>query len=247
MGRWRLEWARIWRTRRVVALGATFLVLGFGLPLMTYYLPDLIKNSNSGLRITVSRQTAADAMRGFAGNVGQLGTLLVAVVAAANVSVDGNPALARFYRSRVDQPIRLVVPRYLMVTAASIGALALGTLAAAYETRLLFGPFSLGAVAVGFALQSAWLCFVTSAVTFFASVVRGVVGVVGASVAFFLGLALVGSMASNVSWLPTRLAASGAALLDHPAGNLWQAVVVCSVASAAALGCAVVRFGRREL
>lgn len=214
---------------------------------MTYYLPDLIKSSNSGLKITVARQTAVDAMGGFAGNVGQLGTLVVAIVAAANVSVDSNPAVARFYRSRVRRPVRLVVPRYVTVTATSIGALALGTLAAAYETRLLFGPFSIGAVAVGFTLQSVWLCFVTSAVTFFASLTRGVVGVVGASIAFFLGIALIGSVSSSVSWLPTRLAGSGAALLDHPAGDLWHAVVVCGIVTAAALAFAVVRFGQREL
>jgi len=247
MGSWRLEWTRMLRTRRLLALVATFVILGFGMPVLTYFLPDLIKSGASGLQVTVEQQTAADALRGFAGNVGQLGTLVVAVVAAASVTLDGNVMVARFYRSRIRSSSALVLPRYAVVTATSVVALTLGTLAAAYETRVLFGGFSAGAVAVGLVLQSTWLCFVTAIVVLFASVLRSVVGVVGAAIAVLLALALLGSVLPDASWLPSRLAASGAVLLDHAAGNLWHAVVTTVVAAAAMLAVGVRRLGRREL
>ena len=49
------------RTRRLLALVATFVILGFGMPVLTYFLPDLIKSGASGLQVTVEQQTAAVA------------------------------------------------------------------------------------------------------------------------------------------------------------------------------------------
>ena len=247
MGPWRLEVLRLWRTRRVIALAATFLIVGLGAPILTYYLPELIKGAGDGIQITVPKQTAADAIASFASNVAQLGTLVVVVVAAASLSIDAVPGLAGFYRTRVRRPTLLVLPRYVIVTAASVGALAVGTLGALYETSVLLGSVPIGALFVGLAMEALWFCFVTSIVAVFTSAIRGVLGVVGASLALLLALALLGNLPAASSWLPTRLAASGADLVQHRAGDIWHAVVVSGIASVAALLVAVNRLGKREL
>src|SRR6266545_1028652 len=144
MGPWRLELLRVWRTRRMIALAATFLILGLGVPVLTYYLPELVKNAGNGVRIIAPKPTPADAITGFASNVAQLGTLVIVVVAAASLSIDAHPGLAAFYRTRVHRPILLVLPRYVVVTAASVATLALGTLGAWYETRVLLGSVPFG-------------------------------------------------------------------------------------------------------
>jgi ABC-2 type transport system permease protein len=247
MGPWRLEVLRLWRTRRLVALAATFLILGLGIPVLTYYLPELVKNAGNGVQIIAPKPTAADSIAGFASNVAQLGTLVVVVVAAATLAIDAHPGLAAFYRTRVRRPTRLVLPRYVIVTAASVATLALGTLGAWYETTVLLGSVSVGALVGGLALEALWLCFVTSIVTVFASTIRGVLGVVGASIALLLALALLGNLPAASSWLPTRLAASGADFVQHSAGNVWHAAVVTGVATVAALSLAVNRLGTRQL
>src|SRR6266508_2076630 len=205
MGPWRLELLRVWRTRLVIALAATFLILGLGIPVLTYYLPELIKNAGNGVRIIAPKPTPTDAIAGFASNVAQLGTLVVVVVAAASLSIDAHPGLAAFYRTRVHRPILLVLPRYVVVTAASVATLALGTLGAWYETTVLLGSVSVGALVGGLALEALWLCFVTGIVAVVASAIRGVLGVVGASIGLLLGLALLGNFPGASSWLPTRL------------------------------------------
>jgi ABC-2 type transport system permease protein len=247
MGPWRLELVRVWRTRRLIALAATFLILGLGLPVLTYYLPELVVGAGNGVQITVPKQTAADALTSFASNVARLGTLVVVVVAAANLSIDAHPGLAAFYRTRVHRPSFLLLPRYVVVTAASVATLALGTFGAWYETTVLFGSVAIGPLIGGLALEAMWLCFVTSVVTVFTSAIRGVLGVVGGSIAFLLALALLGNLPSAFSWLPTRLAASGADLIQHPAGDVWHAIVVTAVASILALSFAVNRLGKREI
>jgi ABC-2 type transport system permease protein len=247
MGPWRLELLRLWRTRRLVALAATFLILGLGDPVLTYYLPELVKNASNGVQITVPKQTAADGIAGFAGNVAQLGTLVVVVVAAANLSIDVHPGLAAFYRTRVHRPTLLVLPRYVMATAASVATLAIGTLGAWYETTVLLGHVPFGALMGGLALEALWFCFVTSIVAVFSSAIRGVLSVVGAAIALLLGLAFVGNLPSISSWLPTRLAASGSDFVQHPAGDVWHAAIVSAVATVVALSLAVNRFGTRQL
>lgn len=247
MGPWHLELLRMWRTRRWIALVATFVILGLGLPVLTYFLPDLISGADKSLQIVVPKQTAADAIAGFANNGGQLGTLVLVVVAAASLAIDAHPALSAFYRTRVRRADLLVLPRYVVVTAASVVALILGTLGAWYETTVLFSSVNFGALAGGVGLEAVWLCFVASIVLLFSSVFRSVLGVVGWAVAFLLTLALLTNLGAIASWLPTRLAASVGDLVQRPAGDIWHAVVVAVFGTAIGLAVGVYLLGRREI
>ena len=59
---WRVEWLRLVRTRRLIALAGVFVLLGFAEPLGTYYLPELLRHSNAkGIKIT--RATAGSRRR----------------------------------------------------------------------------------------------------------------------------------------------------------------------------------------
>lgn len=247
IGPWRLEWLRIWRTRRLIALMATFLILGFGSPVLTYYLPDLIKNSSSnGIEITIPEQTAIDGIAGYAGNIAQIGSLVVVVVAAATLALDARPGLAAFYRTRIQGRAMLVLPRYLTVTAASIAALALGTIGAWYETTILLGTVPVGALLKGFAVEALWIVFVCSMVLLFSSIVRGLLGVVGATLGLLLALALLGSFSFAASWSPTRLSGSMADFMRDAPGSHWQAIAATLAVSVAASIIAVILFDRRE-
>ena len=247
IGPWRLEWLRIWRTRRLIALVATFLILGFGSPVLTYYLPDLIKHSSSsGIEITIPEQTAVDGIASYAGNIAQLGTLVIVVVAAATLALDARPGLAAFYRTRIQRRTMLVLPRFLVITAAAIAALALGTIGAWYETTILLGTVPVAALLKGFALEAIWIVFVCSMALLFSGLVRGVLGVVGATLGLLLGLALLGSFSFAASWSPTRLSGSMADFMRESPGDHWQAITVTLAVSVAACAIAVILFDRRE-
>ena len=246
MGPWRLEVLRTWRTRRAVALGATFLILGLGSPALTYFLPQLVKGAGNGVRITLPKQTPHDALVTFAGNLAQLGTLVVVLVAAASLAIDAHPGLAAFYRTRVHRATHLVLPRYLVVTAASLLALALGTAGALYETTALLGHVPLLPLVAGFGLEALWLCFVVSIVAAVASMARSVLSVVGISIAVLLVLAVLGNVSAVRSWLPNRLASSASLLVASPANGIWHAAITAFMAMLAGLALAVYRFGTRE-
>ena len=242
MSVWRLEWLRVWRTRRLIVLLGTFVILGLGSPMLTYYLPDIVKGATSdGVQIIVPEPTAKDGIQSFAGNLNQLGTLVVVVVAAGTLCIDANPILAAFYRTR-QRGRRLLLPRYATLTAAVVATLALGTLGAWYETAILLGPLRASDVLGGFLLQALWFAFVTSVVAAAASLVRGVPGAIGAAVALLLAIA---ALPALESWHPTRLA-NGVALLVAQQEQLWRPVVVTTVTTCLLLTLATNRFARRE-
>jgi ABC-2 type transport system permease protein len=247
MSVWRLEWLRIWRTWRLIALAAIFLILGLGSPVLTYYLPEIVKNNSSGVQIVVPKQTAADGIRSFTGNLAQLGTLVVAIVASASLAFDSHPALSAFYRTRLRAAWRLVLPRMLAVAAATTATLALGFLGAWYETAVLLGSVPVLGLLAGFAVALLWFCFVIGVVAAFASVMRSVLAVAGSSIGFLLAVSLLGGLSSRFDWLPTRLIGSAAEVVMRESTGLWASVIVAIAATILATTFALARFGAREL
>jgi ABC-2 type transport system permease protein len=247
MSPWRLEVARLWRTRRLVVLAGAYLILGLGIPVLTNYLPSIVAHSNTGgLKLVVPRQTPVDALVGFGQNAGQLGTLAVIVVAAAGLALDARPALAAFYRTRARSGSRLLLPRYVTTAAAAAVCFGLGTLAAWYETSVLIGPLNAGTLAGGFGIETAWICFCVSVVALWAAVVRGVSAIAGLSLASLLALVFLSGIPDLSSWSPTGLATSVAELAGpHHSGAPWHALGVTAAATVVLLATATRRLSTR--
>ena len=243
---WRLEALRLWRTRRLVALVAPFVLLGLGIPMLTHNLPELAKHASGGVRVIAPQPTPADALAGFAANAAQLGTLVIVVVAAASLAIDARPVLAAFYRSRVRRPSILVLPRFVAVSLAAALALGLGVLCAWYETSVLIGPLRPGALAAGYGLEVLWVCFCVSVVAAWASVVRGVPAVAGATLASLLALVFLSSIQALSSWSPSALAASVADLVrPQRPGVPWHAFAITAVGTVVLVTFSAWRLARR--
>jgi ABC-2 type transport system permease protein len=247
MSPWRLEVLRLWRTRRLVALVAPFVLLGFGIPILTNRLPELAKHTSGGVRMIAPPPTPADALAGFAANVAQLGTVVIVVVAAASLTIDAHPALAAFYRSRVRRASLLVVPRYLAVSLAATLALGLGILCAWYATSALIGPLRPGALATGYGLEALWVWFCVAVVAAWSSVARDLPAVAGASLASILALVFLGSIHALSSWSPSALALSVAERVrPQHAGVAWHAFAITAAGTAVLVTISTRRLARRS-
>ena len=248
MSPWRLEWLRLLRTGRLIALAATFLILGFGMPVLTYFLPQIIEESGGNIEIVVPKQTAADGIIGYAGNLAQIGTLLVVVVAAASFAIDARPALGAYYRTRARSIWRLLLPRAGVLAAATGISLVLGTLGAWYETEVLLGSVDIGALAGGTALMALWFGFVICLTAGVAGIQRGVLGVAGVTIGILLVLVLLGSLTVLSSWLPTRLGSGfSEAFLPGGGDGIWRPLAVGIAASAVSWVLGVTMLARREV
>jgi ABC-2 type transport system permease protein len=154
IGRWRLEWLRLMRTRRWIALVIVFLLVGFGDPLLTRYLGALLTGASntSYIHITVTKPQPSDGMISYFSNITTVGTLVVVVVAGLAFAVRAIPPLAVLYLTHIPSRAALLVPRLAIVSVAALAACGLGSAAAAYETSILLGTPAPGATAAGVAV-----------------------------------------------------------------------------------------------
>src|SRR5215469_5853039 len=137
MSLWRLEWLRLVRTPRALALGAVFLAVGLIEPVVTKYESKIFAHVGNGVRISAPPPTAADGLNSYVSEALLVGLILVVVLAASALTFDSSQGRAIFLRTRVRSTWQLIAPRVAVNAVAAAVAYLLGTLAAWYETRLL--------------------------------------------------------------------------------------------------------------
>ena len=250
MSLWRLEWLRLVRTSRWVALAAVFTVFGMLGPLTARYLSEIIKFAGAqdqGVTIKFPPPKPPDGMAEYMSNALQIGTIVIIVIAAGALAFDAIPEMGVFIRTRVPSVWRILVPRLVVPFAASAAAFTLGALTAWYETWTLLGALPVGAVLLGIGLGILFVAFVIAVVAAMAQWLRTVLSTVMASLVILIGLPIIGLVDVIGRWLPTRL---GNALTDLTAGSsasdFWRPTVAAVVAIVALLWWAARGARRRE-
>lgn len=246
MNLWTLEVARLWRTRRLIALLAVYVLPGLGLPVLTYELPSLLKHSSPDVGIIAPPPTPISSLTSFASNSAQLGTLVLVIVAAATNVLDAHPGIAAFYRSRTRLARRLLLPRLAALAAAAAIGLAAGVGCCWYETEVLIGALQAAPLAGGYAMELLWITFCLALVSVYSAFTSSVAAAAGSTIATLLALSLFAVIAPLKPWLPTHLATSIASLSGpHPTGPEWKAIAVTAVTSFALVAIAT-RSVRRQ-
>jgi len=252
MSLWRLEWLRLTRTRRVVALASVYLLFGFLGPVAARYLNDLLELAGDdleGATIELPDPVPADGMAQYVANAMQIGLVVTVVVAAGALALDATPEMGAFLRTRVRSVWRLLLPR-LVVSFAAIGlAFTAGALAAWYETWALLGGLPADKVLPGIALGLIFLAYVVATTAAAAQWTNGVLATVMVALLSLLVLPVVGAVDVIGQWLPSSLAT---ALADLPAGkhdlsHYAQPAAVTLVTTAVLIWVALIGARRREL
>ena len=218
MSLWRLEWLRLTRTRRVVALASVYLLFGFLGPVAARYLNDLIGLAGDdleGATIELPDPVPADGMAQYVANAMQLGVIVTVVVAAGALAIDATPEMGAFLRTRVRSVWRCCAAP-VVTLRRDRDAYALGALAAWYETWALLGGLPADKVLPGIALGLIFLAYVVATTAAVAQWTKGVLATVMVALLSLLVLPAVGVVDVIGRWLPSSLAT---ALADLPAGK----------------------------
>lgn len=248
VGPWRVEWLRLFRTPRWIALFGVYLVFGLLGPVTAKYLADILQRVQSEMTIVVPPAQPRDGVVNYLGQVTQTGLVVVVVIAAGALAFDSRRGIAVFLRTRTSNMWRLVTPRLVVPIAGAVLAYAVGLLAAWYETALLLGPLPFGAMLGGFICQAAYLAFAVTVVAAAAAVTRGVLPTVGTALGALILMSVAGSVAAIHRWLPSTLVGAQAELLTTGTlADFVPALITTVVAGAALTGFAVHRLGRRQL
>lgn len=244
---WHLEWYRLVRTRRLLALVAVFGFFGLTAPLLTVYMEQLLGSAGEGVTIQFPDPTPDIAVGQFTSNAFQIGLLVAIVIAAGSLAFDARPELAAFLRTRTTSTWQLVLPRFVISTAAIVVAFGLGLAATWYQTVVLIDPPDVTGMLIGAALTCAYLAFAVAVTTFATSLVRSVLTAVAVAVALLLALPVIGIVGAVAPWLPSRLLGALPELAaGAEAGEYRRALGTTLAAIPLLLAAAVHRLDRRE-
>ncbi len=250
MSTWRLEWLRLTRTPRAVALAAVFVVFGLGEPVLTKYINKIIGGADNAQRVKVivAPPTPSEGINAYLGGATEIGLIVVIAIAVGAFNFDSRHGLATFLRTRVPSMWQLITPRFVTNAAAAAVAYMLGTFAAWYETNLLIGSLPAGPMFEGMACGAVYLIFAVALSALAASLVKNTLGAVGLTVVLLLTLPIAASDPHLKNWLPSTLVNAPVVLLTGTRlTHFVPALIVSLVASALLLTSAVVRLRGREV
>lgn len=248
MNLWRLEWLRLVRTKRWIALVGIYVFFGLLGPLSARYVGEIVERFGGGVQVTFPPPVPADGMIQYVSNVSQLGLLVAVVVAAGSLAFDAKPEMGVFLRTRVPRVWDILVPR-LAVTFLAVGAsFVLGALAAWYETVVLIGSLPVGGTLAGIGFGLVYLAMVIAVVAAAGSRAGSVLGAVMITIVVLLVMPILGIVEAIGRWLPSHLVG---ALSDIPGGtaigDYLPAAAVSVIMTGLSLWLSVRWSDRREL
>jgi ABC-2 type transport system permease protein len=247
MSLWRLEWLRLTRTPRAIALAAVFLFIGLIEPVVTRYLRTIVGHLSHGARISLPLPSPADGLNSYVSEITLIGLIVVVAVAAGALTFDTRPGISTFLRTRVTSMARLVLPRFALTAAAAAVAYLLGTLGAWYETAVLLGSLPVGGVLAGMICGTIYMAFAVAVTALAASLARTAIGTIGIALAIVILIPIAGSIHAVSNWLPSALVNAPVDLVGgQHLMHFIPALGVTAAASAAAVWFAAYRLGRRE-
>ena len=177
-----------WRTRRVVIIGAIFLLFGMVSPLLAKFTPALLGSLEGAEQLAdiIPEPTAEEAISQYIKNLTQFGFVLAILMGMGSIVGEKEKGTAAMILSKP-------MPRWVFITSKfvsqtlvySLGFI-LAMIAAYYYTVFLFGPIDFFAFLVVNILLLLWL-LVFVAVTIFGSTVGRTTGAAA-------GVALIGSV-----------------------------------------------------
>ena len=248
MNLWRLEWLRMARTKRWVALFAVFIFFGILGPFTARYIGEIVEQFGEGIEVTFPEPVPADGITQYSSNVQQLGLLVLVMVAAAALTIESRYEMAVFLRTRVHKTSRLLIPRLTVVASAGVGAFTAGTILAWYETTVLIGSLDAGAMLIGMLLSGVYLVFAISLVGLAGAILKNVLPTVITSLAVLIIMPMIGFIPGVGRWLPSHLVGSLDALArGAEASEFVTALLVTVIGTLVLIYGTMGALARREL
>jgi ABC-2 type transport system permease protein len=248
MSLWRLEWFRLVRTHRLLALVAVDLFFGLTSPPLARYMGEILERFSSGVQVIAPPPTPGEGLTTFVGNTNQIGLLVYVLVVASAVAFDSQREMAVFLRTRVRSYRELLVPKYLLSVAAGAGAFTLGALATWYGTIFFLGDVDAAGMLAGILLAVLYLAFIGAVAAMLGARLSSVLTTAVGTLAVAVALGIVGSLGSIGDWLPSHLLGALSSLpLGGDAGSYLRCAAVTVVATLGLLAAAARLGEAREL
>lgn len=214
------EIRQLWRTKRLLVMGAVFLFFGMGSPLIAKLTPQML-SSLEGAEVfaeLIPEPTGGDAIAQYIKNLSQFGFILAVLLAMGMVVGEKERKTAPMILSKP-------MPRWAFITSKFSAQLlmyllmfALSSLGAYYYTVVLFGSLGLGDFLLMNALMLLWLLTFVALSLLGSTLGKSTVAAGGIGLGLSVILMLAGSLTRYGALLPAGLMSWASMLGQRAAG-----------------------------
>ena len=155
----RKELRQAGRTRRILVVGAVFLIFGMGSPLLAKFTPEILKSVEGAEMFAglIPEPTAADAMLQYIENISQFGFILAVVLGMGAVVSEKERGVAPMILSKPMPRWAFIASKFAAQTIVYLLGFGLAWIGAYYYTIILFGGLDFGGFALLNGLLLLWL------------------------------------------------------------------------------------------
>jgi ABC-2 type transport system permease protein len=223
------------KTSKVLIAVAVFLFFGLSTPVLTKYLPEIIKSvpSTGGVIIQMPPPVSADSLTGYVGNLAQLGVMVAVLLAMGAIAREVETGTAAMVLSKPVSRLSFILAKLQAESLTFLAAFLLGGLACWGYTLALFGD----AHTAGFFYQNLLLLlffiFCLSVTLAFSSLMKSQLAAGGLALAVIVFLSAISGLPWVGPYLPGALISWGNRLVLGAQGmgtggvaSSWGAVAV---------------------
>jgi len=210
-----------WRSYRLLIAASVFLLFGISTPLTLKYMPEILKSLASEFPIEMPPPTAAQSLAEFTGTIGQVGILIVVLVAMGAVANEMRRSTGVMTLSKPVSYAAFIMAKFAAIGLTFIVSLAVsGAICFAYTVWLIGGASP--AVFTGMSLLLAGFMLWSLAVTLlFSSLFKNSVAAGGAALGSIIAISALSAIPVVGEYLPGALLKWGNDLLAGTGEVYW--------------------------
>jgi ABC-2 type transport system permease protein len=203
------ELVQQWRTRRVIVVGAVFLLFGLGSPLLAKFTPQMLTMIEGAEQFAdlIPTPTMADSLAQYIKNLTQFGFILAILLGMGAVAGEKERGTAAMVLSKPLPRWAFLLSKFAAQALVYLGGFVLAALGAAYYTSILFEPFLFGPFLLGNGLLLLWLLVFTAVTLLGSTIGNSTSAAAGISLVGAVILLLAGSLPNVGMLMPSGLVA----------------------------------------
>jgi ABC-2 type transport system permease protein len=239
-----------WRTRRVIVVGAVFVVFGMISPLLARFLPEILGSIEEAQQFAelIPEPTIADALGQYIENLTQFGFILAIVLGMGAVIGEKEKGTAAMILSKPMPRWVFITSKFVAQAVVYVVSFIIAAVSAYYYTYYLFGPPAAAPFLLMNVLLLIWLLVIVAVTLLGSTLGKSTGGAAGIAAVGSVIILILGSIPTIGELMPGALIgwAGQLALPDTPVPN-GGALAMALVLIIVALITAVAVFEQQEL
>jgi len=234
-------------TYRLLIVGCVFVFFGISTPLLLKYTPEIIRLAGEGIPIDLPPPTAVQSLAEFISTMGQIGILIVVLVAMGAIANELQRGTAIMTLSKPISYGAFVTAKFIAISLTFLASLAAASVLCYIYTVLLIGSAGSSDFIGATLLAALFLLFCLALTLLLSASFKSAMAAGGMAIGILIAQAVLSTLPVIGDYFPGKLLGWGSNLLSGAGQTHWWALGITVAATIACLLAAQYQLKRKEL